>query len=44
MYIHDLNRLMSWWTVVLCLNILKTFRNLFLHMISNCGHVSLSFL
>ena len=41
--VHDLSKLVSWWTTTRCLAILNHFRNLFSHMESRCGHVSLLF-
>jgi hypothetical protein len=42
--IHDLSRLVSSWTVELCLAILKPLKNMFSHRESRCDQVSLSFL
>jgi hypothetical protein len=42
--VHDLSRLMSWWTSTLCLAILSPLRNLFSLKERRRGHVSLSYL
>lgn len=38
---HDLSRLGNCWLVTLCLAICRPLRNLWLHIDSKCGHVSM---
>ena len=41
-WINDLSGLANWWVAPSCLAILKPLRNLWLHVNTGCGHVSLS--